>query len=213
MESLGTMGRGSCLLIYTLLSIVPFLQPSLETIKDQTFGIILLLSHSFPSPLLLLLHLHLLLLSLPSSSSSFVFWNYCSKLFLNCFFYFRNLRWTIRVHIRAAWLEITCLLCFIGYSFYFFYSYSISCAPCNSLSWITVLFWIIFSKSYVGGKISKLLTYLKLSSFCLHTLMAIQLGKISKSFSLRMFWLFLHGLLASPLANQRSGARFSLTLF
>lgn len=37
------------------------------------------------------------------------------------------------------------------------------------------------------GKISKLLTYLKLSSFCLHTLMAIQLGKISKSFSLRMF--------------------------
>lgn len=40
--------------------------------------------------------------------------------------------------------------------------------------------------------------------------MVICLGEVSKCFSLRIFWLFLQGFLAFPLANQKSDARLIL---
>ena len=63
----------------------------------------------------------------------------------------------------------------------------------------------------MGGKISKLLACSKLSSFAFILEWQFSWKKIYKSFSLRIFWLFLHDFLTSSLANQKSGARFIIT--
>lgn len=81
---------------------------------------------------------------------------------------------------------------------------------CHS-SWITFLFGVIFFRGVCGWQNVWIACVFKIIFFCFHTWMAIQLEKIYKSFSLRIFWLFLHGFLTSSLANQKSGARFIIT--